>query len=347
MVGSTSPVSILSPSSPQIRQPTTNTIKKMTATHGVPNVGMGADGPFIAHTPIWVLVARGFQVLFTFVVVILAGLLVKGVALDQNVFALVCALFSWIVIAYALITEKVRRARRAYNIWAVIILDAVMALFWLASMGANAALRATYTVKVNCQSDGSGGKTCTDAKRRDLEKRRVVVTDQGLAGMSGIAALSALLTILFIAIIVFEARAFHKFNRSNRTTSADNGTVELKAQEVPMLSVFPGGAAPVQPQYTDQQAYQPQTQQYQAYPQQTTDMPPYQPPTQPQYAGYPQQAPNQQAYPPPMQQQPAYHPQQQSYGPPQPVGGIQEEQKDHSKTKNRLIETARFAVTGW
>lgn len=45
---------------------------------------------FIVHTPVWVTVVRGFQIFFGFIILILAGLLIHGLALDAVVFGLVC-----------------------------------------------------------------------------------------------------------------------------------------------------------------------------------------------------------------------------------------------------------------
>jgi len=70
-----------------------------------------------------------------------------------------------------------------------------MAILWLASMGANAALRSTFTVDVNadCYNDGSTVNSghCV-ISRGDVHKRAAVVTQAGKAYMSGIAGLSAL-----------------------------------------------------------------------------------------------------------------------------------------------------------
>ena len=100
-------------------------------------------------------------------------------------------MFTWFVVTYLLVSEKVASCRQAYNIWAVLALDFLMALFWLASLGANAALRATFTQKVSvtgCYNDGStvSSNHCSLGKRVDL------VTDTGLAIISAIAGLSAL-----------------------------------------------------------------------------------------------------------------------------------------------------------
>lgn len=95
-----------------------------------------------------------------------------------------------------LISEKASGAHAAYNIWAVLSLDLFMAILWLASMGANAALRATFTESVTidgCYNDGGAVSSnhCTVSKR-ELAKRAAVASKSGLAVISAIAGLSAL-----------------------------------------------------------------------------------------------------------------------------------------------------------
>ena len=100
-------------------------------------------------------------------------------------------MFTWWVVTYLLVSEKVASCRQAYNIWAVLALDFLMALFWLASLGANAALRASFNTKVSvtgCYDDGSA----VSAHHCTIAKRVAVATDTGLAIMSAIAGLSAL-----------------------------------------------------------------------------------------------------------------------------------------------------------
>ena len=45
---------------------------------------------YIQHTPTWMVVVRGVQVFFGFVILIMAGYLIHGNALGANAFALVC-----------------------------------------------------------------------------------------------------------------------------------------------------------------------------------------------------------------------------------------------------------------
>jgi hypothetical protein len=102
-----------------------------------------------------------------------------------------------IIVTYALVCEKAPNCRNAYNIWAILSLDLFMAILWLSSMGANAALRATFTVNVDadCWDDGSAVNAghCVVSRQTDgLSKRFAVAGQAGLAEMSAIAGLSAL-----------------------------------------------------------------------------------------------------------------------------------------------------------
>jgi hypothetical protein len=45
---------------------------------------------YIQHTPTWVVVVRGVQVLFGFVILVMAGYLIHGYAMGANGFAVVC-----------------------------------------------------------------------------------------------------------------------------------------------------------------------------------------------------------------------------------------------------------------
>ncbi|KXX83079.1 hypothetical protein MMYC01_200482 [Madurella mycetomatis] len=216
---------------------------------------------YIQQTPVWVVVLRGAQIFFSFIIVVLAGVLIHGKALEANGYAVACAVFTWIVVTYDLVTEKVASANGAYNIWAVLALDLSMAILWLASCGANAALRATFTVPVNvhgCVNDGSliNSNHCdvSHVKRADGP---AVASDSGLAMMSAIAGLSALVWLLFVATLVFHGHTFRLWHQANKKPSDDNATVEGKIQGAPMLGPQPT-AAPAYTQYSDQQQYPPQ-----------------------------------------------------------------------------------------
>ena len=93
---------------------------------------------------------------------------------------------------YGSLTSRISALHAAYNFWAILALDAVGVIFWLSSMAALAATRATFTVPTTidgCVNDGSGG-VCY--KARALEKRVYVATNGYLSMMSGAAGLSGL-----------------------------------------------------------------------------------------------------------------------------------------------------------
>lgn len=114
-------------------------------------------------------------------------------------------LFSLIIVTYALVSEKAPNCRNAYNIWAILCLDLLMAILWLSSMGANAALRASFVVavQVDCWDDGSAVNAghCVPARRdTGLSTRDIVPVAgrNGLAEMSAVAGLSALEMYVFL-----------------------------------------------------------------------------------------------------------------------------------------------------
>ncbi|KAK3503662.1 hypothetical protein B0T13DRAFT_508438 [Neurospora crassa] len=304
------------------KQPTVATSAEWKQSWSAPKAAPGSEEPWTTETPIWHAVVRGFQIFFGLVIAGMAGYLIHGYMMDAFAFGLVCSLFTWIICIWSLVSEKVLSARKAYNIWATLSLDFFMIILWLASMGANAANRAKFTVDVNvegCYDDGStiSAHHCIVSKR-ELVKRGAVAGETGLAMMSGIAGLSAIQMLLFVATFAYNAHKFRLYYQANKgPKTTHNGALEMNAQQTPMLSVQQGGPAPPSyPQYTNQQAYQPQVpvqqpvEQYQPTP--TTSPAPGSIPTpspQPYTYGHAeQQYPAQQV---PAQYAPAHHPPQQ------------------------------------
>jgi hypothetical protein len=50
----------------------------------------GVKEQYVQQTPVWVVVLRALQILFSFVVLIMAGVLIHGHAMAPNGFAVVC-----------------------------------------------------------------------------------------------------------------------------------------------------------------------------------------------------------------------------------------------------------------
>ncbi|KAL1895438.1 hypothetical protein Sste5346_005244 [Sporothrix stenoceras] len=243
----------------------------------------GTPGSYpVFPIPIPVIVARGFQIFLSFVICVMAGLLMHGLVLGPYAFAFVCGLFTLIIAIYAIVTEKATGARAAYNYWAVLSLDLLMIIFWLASMGANAALRGTfkYDTVADCYDDGStfNANTCYTSKKRDglpLTKRYAVAGKVALAEISAIAGLSAVQMLLFVASFAYLAHQvrLHLQAQKQGIQSNDAGVVEMKGQQPPpggagaydpdyaVYGAAPGGLAPVQP-YSAQTQVPPQSQSY-------------------------------------------------------------------------------------
>ncbi|KAK0673107.1 hypothetical protein QBC41DRAFT_312183 [Cercophora samala] len=273
----------------------------------------GSQEHYVQHTPVWMVVMRGGQVFFSLVILGMAGAVIHDVMIEELAFGIACVVFTWIVVGYVLITEKVSGARDVYNIWAVLSLDFLMAVLWLAALGSIAARRArfVYSVSVgNCYDDGSAvaSKTC-NVYKRSLEKRAAVLTQMGLGLTSGAAGLSALMWILFIVTLVYHGHTFRLWHQANKKPA----DAELNAQGTPMLATQQQAAPAPGPVYNAQQQYQPQTQFAQQYPPQQQQQQQQPQPQQWQQQQVPSQ-PSPVGTPSPV---PTYQPQ---YQVPQPTG---------------------------
>lgn len=266
----------------------------------------------VLQTPLWIVIIRGFQFLISLIIVGLCGRLMHDATLDEEALSLAIAIIAWIVIAYALFTEKIPSLQNAYHIIAVLSLDALMMVLWLAAWAATAVRRAKYVVPVNaygCVDDGSltDSKTCNIFKR---DGENVILFKSGLAMLAAVAGLGALVWILFIVTFVWTLVMFLRGRKEGRfavnlaasSSPSNNYQMETKVNEgQPMVQ-------PVQPQGVPQQQYQQQPVQGQFVPQQQQQYPPQGTPSpyQPAQSPYQQQG----AYPPPAA---PYSPQDQQY----------------------------------
>ncbi|KLP05419.1 uncharacterized protein Y057_5615 [Fusarium fujikuroi] len=213
----------------------------------------------VLQTPLWIVIIRGFQFLISLIIVGLCGRLMHDATLDEEALSLAIAIIAWIVIAYALFTEKIPSLQNAYHIIAVLSLDALM--------------------------------------MRDGEN--VILFKSGLAMLAAVAGLGALVWILFIVTFVWTLVMFLRGRKEGRfavnlaasSSPSNNYQMETKVNEgQPMVQ-------PVQPQGVPQQQYQQQPVQGQFAPQQQQQYPPQGTPSpyQPAQSPYQQQG----AYPPP------------------------------------------------
>ncbi|KAI1759302.1 hypothetical protein GGR53DRAFT_523974 [Hypoxylon sp. FL1150] len=236
-------------------------------------------GETIIPTPSWFIAIRVFQIVLALVVVAMTGWWIHGLYYDELGFVIICGLFTWIIAIYALLAERVASCRRAYNTWAVLALDLLMIVFWLAAMAATANLRSKFTVPVtaSCVSDGSA----VNSGHCVLEKREVGVATKGaLSVLSGIAGISALIMLLFVATFAYVCHYF----RLSLAGHATNDPEKTGAVPGPAAATeLQGGMAP-QNYAAHQQAGYPQ-QEHAGQPPQFQQGPVYDP-YAPQNTGY-------------------------------------------------------------
>ncbi|KAF4626097.1 hypothetical protein G7Y89_g12065 [Cudoniella acicularis] len=220
--------------------------------------------------PIAVPILRGAQVVISLIILGLAADIIHGLYFNQLGFAIVCCIFTWFVAAYALGTLYVEPLKKLNHPIIELASSAFMAVFWLASMGSNAALRLSFQYLVTidgCYNNGHAidSSTCFVSRKRD----GAVASNAGLSEMSAVAGLSALELLLFIGSLVF---SFLSWNNSRRKTGGNTYAPPQKQNEGFQMAPAP------------QQQQQPYVQQ--PYVQQPYDQPvpqpqPYDQPQQP------------------------------------------------------------------
>ncbi|KND87289.1 hypothetical protein TOPH_08065 [Tolypocladium ophioglossoides CBS 100239] len=252
----------------------------------------------VLETPIWVFAIRIAQIVLSIIILGLAANIAHDLYLDELGLAIAVSVLTWIIVAYALTTEKVPDWHAGYHIVAVLALDAFLLILWLAAWAAAAAKRALFKVPTTvsgCVDNGStfNSKNCF-VKRDSIE----ILFKRGLDEMAAIAGLGALVWILFIATFVWTLLQFLAGRKEGRfpidmgtaSTAATTTTANNTYQMEPKVE-----QQPLQPEATGQYQQPPQPVQS-PYEQQ----PPYSPPQDPQ--AYPQYPPQQ--YPPQLYQQP-------------------------------------------
>ncbi|KAK5992434.1 hypothetical protein PT974_05838 [Cladobotryum mycophilum] len=276
-----------------------------------------ADDHILA-SPTWLLIVRILQSLLSLIILALAAALMHDAYLDEEGLALAIGLITWLAVKYIILSERLSVLRPFYNIIAILVIDGVLVILWLATFAAVAARRASFKFNVRvdgCFDDGSlfNSKTCFT--KRQLMKRGVILFKSGQGMLSAIAGLGALVWLLFIASFAYtlwsflQARKQGRFQFGGPQVTNQSFQMEPKVeqqyqQEQQLMQQQSGG--PYQPQAETQYHPQP-TEQYPV---------PYAPP---QPAAY---APEQAAYGGgqyPVQQQQQYQPPYQGSPPPAAV----------------------------
>ncbi|KAL6702061.1 hypothetical protein J3F84DRAFT_23291 [Trichoderma pleuroticola] len=273
----------------------------------------------VLESPLWVFICRVFQILISLIILALAARLMHDAYLDEEGLALAIAIITWLVSLYIILSEKLSDLNQFYHVVAVIVLDGVMMILWLATFAAVAAKRAQFRFNVRvdgCFDDGSlfNSKTCF--KKRDFVKKRdVILFKSGGDMLSAIAGLGALVWLLFIATFVWTLISFLQGRKAGRflfdNESAPVQTIAMEPKQDQQTQqqqtlIPPQGVAQPNAQYPPQGQYP----QDQYPPQPVSPYPPAQSPYQPQtaYSPPPQDPQAYSQYPPQQYQQPqTYH----------------------------------------
>ncbi|KAI1325204.1 hypothetical protein F5Y16DRAFT_276577 [Xylariaceae sp. FL0255] len=175
-------------------------------------------GDVLIPTPRGFIGIRVAQIVFSLIILGLAGYWIHGYNAGPLDFAIATSLFTWFVAGYAILSEHVPSCRGLYNTWAVLSLDFLMIIFWLATLGSNASFRSEFTTRVegSCSDDGS----LINAGHCDVEKRDAFATDFGLDILSAVAGISVIPLLLFVATFAYVAH-FYRLEWAKHSTSRD------------------------------------------------------------------------------------------------------------------------------
>ncbi|KAH8592999.1 hypothetical protein B0O99DRAFT_226179 [Bisporella sp. PMI_857] len=147
--------------------------------------------PHVLALPKWVPIVRIVQAVLAIIILGTSAYGIYWIQYSSWSFALFCSLATLVIVVYNLLTTFIPACKAAYNYWAVLGLEIFGVIFWLSSMAALAATRATfkYPTQINgCVNYGSGG-ICY---KRSVIQKRDVATNAYLAMMSATAGLSAI-----------------------------------------------------------------------------------------------------------------------------------------------------------
>ncbi|KZZ89736.1 Cytochrome c oxidase biogenesis protein Cmc1-like protein [Moelleriella libera RCEF 2490] len=258
----------------------------------------------VLRTPIWITLIRCLQFLLSLVVVGLAARVIHDVFIDELGLSVATGVLTWIVLVYVFFSEKSSSLHVAYNAIAVLVLEGILVIMWLATFAAVAARRATFRTNVsisNCFNDGSSVNSKYCYKKRDAGAA-IILFKTGADLMSANAGVGALLWILFVITFAWSLVAFLRARKAAApatAAAANTYQMETKTDHHP-------GAPGVH--YQQQQSPPPPTQlqQQPTGPYQPSPVSPYQQQQQQQYPAY-QTPPPGAGSPPPHQHQQVYN----------------------------------------
>jgi hypothetical protein len=183
------------------------------------------------------------------------------------------AVITWFALAYIVLSEVVPALQITYHIIAVLVLEGLLVILWLATFASTAAARAAFVDVSSCF-----GTFCV--------RKRAILYGPELDKFSATAGIGALVWLLFIAscvwtyVMFFKARKEGHFQvlaaASTHTAGANNYQLESKLEAPAPVSTVDQTQMPAQyaqPTYGQQPytapvqgTYPPQEQSYNQYP---------------------------------------------------------------------------------
>jgi hypothetical protein len=103
------------------------------------------SGEHILVSPIWLLCVRGAQFAFSVICLALAAnIMSTSLYLDEFGLNVAVAVITWFALAYIVLSEVVPALQITYHIIAVLVLEGLLVILWLATFASTAAARAAF-----------------------------------------------------------------------------------------------------------------------------------------------------------------------------------------------------------
>jgi uncharacterized membrane protein YtjA (UPF0391 family) len=197
--------------------------------------------------PKWILFVRAARALLAVVVLGLCAYTIQIIPMVQAQFNIFVAIFTFLVTVYIFVAEI--PAPQAYNKWAILALEIMTLIFWLAGFASLAALAANIDA---CLDMAAEYGTICYAYRRSYDKRSLnkrVVWDgetarEWYAGFAAAAGMASICFILSIVILAIFCMAIHRQRQSLNPNPENPATNHNPAAPVPMNNIATGYSVP-------------------------------------------------------------------------------------------------------
>ncbi|KAM4061428.1 hypothetical protein HRG_007341 [Hirsutella rhossiliensis] len=196
----------------------------------------------VLASPTLLFALRIAQAVLALIVLALASVVASGLYFNELGLALAMPIITCIVVAYALVTEKVPSCHAAYRIVAVLALDAVLVVLWLATFAAVAAMRALLGNVPDMPAYNWPNSGCVynsgNFNLNNCLVNRAIPLQINRHMISAVAGLGALVWVLHIVTFVWTLLAFLRLRKAarfhfntNTATSTANCQIEPKVEQ--------------------------------------------------------------------------------------------------------------------